>query len=92
MPDRIRVRAPTEANWHGMRHMLEGEYLADVPITIAAIDPCYSCTDRAIVINSENGTKVTDWQKLRSYSIDWYKKRGVDISSIKMPEQKIIKI
>lgn len=92
MPDRIRVRAPTEANWHGMRHMLEDEYLADVPITIAAIDPCYSCTDRAIIINSGDGTKVTDWQKLRLYSIDWYKKRGVDISSIKMPEQKIIRI
>lgn len=88
MPDRIRVRAPTEANWHGMRHMLEGQYLADVPITIAAIDPCYSCTDRAIMLNSGSGTEVTDWQKLRQYSIDWYKKRGIDVSSIKMPERK----
>jgi hypothetical protein len=90
MPDRIRVRAPTEVNWHGMRHMLEGGYLADVPITIAAIDPCYSCTDRAIVLNSEGGTEVTDWQKLRQYSIDWYKNRGIDIASVKMPERKTI--
>jgi NADH-quinone oxidoreductase subunit D len=89
MPDRIRVRAPTEVNWHGMRHMLEGGYLADVPITIAAIDPCYSCTDRAIVLNSEDGTEVTDWQKLRQYSIDWYKNRGIDIASVKMPERKL---
>jgi membrane-bound hydrogenase subunit alpha len=87
--DRVRVRAPTEANWHGMKHMLEGEYLADVPITIAAIDPCYSCADRAIVVNSGSKTEVMDWQGLRQYSIDWHKKRGIDVSDIKMPERKI---
>jgi membrane-bound hydrogenase subunit alpha len=87
--DRVRVRAPTEANWHGMKHMLEGQYLADVPITIAAIDPCYSCADRAIVINSGSKTEVMDWQRLRQYSIDWYKKQGVDVASIKMPETKV---
>ena len=47
-PDRVHIRAATEANWHCMKHMLEGDYLADVPIIIAAIDPCYSCTDRAM--------------------------------------------
>lgn len=86
--ERVRVRAPTEANWHGMKHMLEGEYLSDVPITIAAIDPCYSCADRAVVVNSGSKTEVMDWQSLRQYSIDWHKKRGVDVSSIKMPERK----
>lgn len=84
MPDRVRVRAPSEANWHGMKHMLEGGYLADVPITIAAIDPCYSCTDRAVIVHSENDTKVMDWLGLREYSINWYKKQGVDVSSIGM--------
>jgi NADH-quinone oxidoreductase subunit D len=87
--DRVRVRAPTEANWHGMKHMLEGEYLADVPITIAAIDPCYSCTDRAVVVNSGSKTEIMDWQGLRQFSIDWYKKRGIDVSAIKMSERKI---
>lgn len=88
-PDRVRVRAPSEANWRGMRHMLEGGYLADVPITIAAIDPCYSCTDRAIVVNTDNKSEVMDWPALTRYSIDWYKKRGTDIASIKMPQHKI---
>ena len=82
IPDRVRVRAPTEANWHGMRHMLEGGYLADVPITIAAIDPCYSCTDRAIVLQSGNDKKSMDWRELRKYSIDWYRNQGVDLTSI----------
>jgi len=87
-PDRVRVRAPSEANWRGVKHMLEGGYLADVPIAIAAIDPCYSCTDRAIVVDSGNGRKVMDWQGLRQYSIDWYKKHGIDVSSVKIPEKK----
>lgn len=87
-PDRVRVRAPSEANWHGMRHMLIGNYLADVPITIAAIDPCYSCTDRAFVVNSERKTEIMDWTRLRQFSIDWYKKRGIDTASIKIPGSK----
>lgn len=87
-PDRVRVRAPSEANWRGVKHMLEGGYLADVPITIAAIDPCYSCTDRAIVIDSGSGTEIKDWQSLRQYSISWYKKQGIDVSAVKIPERK----
>ena len=69
-PDRVHVRAPSEANWHAMAHMLEGDYLADVPIIIAAIDPCYSCTDRAIVLqDSDSGKeKIWDWQGLRQVS------------------------
>ena len=88
-PERIHVRAPSEANWHGMAHMIEGDYLADAPIIIAAIDPCYSCTDRAIVLNNrDNGTQtVWDWKGLRQYSIDWYRSRGVDASSIKLPNR-----
>lgn len=89
MPERVRVRAPTEANWRGVKHMLEGGYLADVPIIIAAIDPCYSCTDRAIVVNSGSSSEVLDWQQLRQYSVAWYKERGIDTSAVKIPEGKI---
>lgn len=85
-PDRVRVRAATEANWHGMAHMLEGDYLADVPIIIAAIDPCYSCTDRAFVLMRDGRAEdVWDWRRLRDYSIGWYKQRGVDVERIKLP-------
>jgi NADH-quinone oxidoreductase subunit D len=86
-PDRIRVRAPSEANWHAMKHMLENNYLADVPIIIAAIDPCYSCTDRAILVDRRDSGKqvMFDWEGLRQYSIEWYKKKGVDTGSIRIP-------
>lgn len=78
-PARVRVRAPSECNWHGMQHMLEGGYLADVPITIAAIDPCYSCTDRAIRLEDGRRTDVITWQELRRHGIEWYMDKGVEL-------------
>ena len=89
-PERVRIRAASEANWHCMAHMLEGDYLADVPIIIAAIDPCYSCTDRAIVLNSKDTgeEKVWDWQKLREYSIDFYKNAALMPDRLKLPNRK----
>ena len=45
-PERVKVRAPTLANVQVVAHMLKDGYLADMPIVIAAIDPCFSCTDR----------------------------------------------
>ena len=84
MPDRIRVRAPSECNWHGMQHMLEGGYLSDVPITIAAIDPCYSCTDRAITLNGDGDRRVIDWKALRRHGIEWYAAHGVDVTKVKL--------
>jgi membrane-bound hydrogenase subunit alpha len=86
-PERVKVRAPTLANVQAVAKMLENNYLADVPIVIAAIDPCFSCTDRMIVTRDPDGrsTGVMDWKSLRTYSIDWYKKnRGIDCGSIKL--------
>jgi NADH-quinone oxidoreductase subunit D len=87
MPERMKVRAPTLANVQAVAKMLEGNYLADVPLVIAAIDPCFSCTDRMIVTRDGGGRKtgVMDWKSLRDYSVDWYKKnRGLDCSRIKL--------
>jgi membrane-bound hydrogenase subunit alpha len=81
-PERVKVRAPTLANLASITNMIEGGYLADVPIVIAAIDPCFSCTDRMIrVRDGRSGREERfDWAGLRQYSIDWYKKRGVTLS------------
>ena len=82
MPDRVRVRAPSEANWHGMSYMLEGFQLADVPIIIAAIDPCYSCTDRAIRLNGDGDDRLLSWDQIRAYGIAQYKARSIDPNAI----------
>jgi hypothetical protein len=39
---------------------LVGQNLADIPVIVAAIDPCLSCTCRMVVVNQKNGTSITD--------------------------------
>jgi NADH-quinone oxidoreductase subunit D len=82
-PERLKVRAPTLANLQSVAYMLEGGWLADVPLVIAAIDPCMSCTDRAAVWDPKKGrTEVYSWESLRKMSIEQYKRRGVDFSRL----------
>jgi len=78
-PERVKVRAPTLANVQAVKKMLENYYLADIPIVIAAIDPCFSCTDRTIAVSrlDRGSTELMDWEALRRYSIDWYARQGV---------------
>ncbi len=85
MPERVKVRAPTLANVQAVKYMLRDRYLADMPIVVAAIDPCFSCTDRMVEINDlEKGdTAVLDWQQLHDYSVEWYRRRGIDFGAMK---------
>jgi len=84
-PERVRVRAPTMANLQAVPFMVANQKLADVPIAIAAIDPCFSCTDRMIecVDVSSGRQNVMSWQDLHRYSIDYYRGRGMDFSRVK---------
>ncbi|MFH0921791.1 MAG: nickel-dependent hydrogenase large subunit [Fibrobacterota bacterium] len=78
-PERVKLRAPTMANVQAVKKMVENYYLADLPITVAAIDPCFSCTDRTIEVSriDTGRTDLMDWESLRKYSMDWYAKQGV---------------
>ena len=83
-PERVRVRAPTMVNLLSVPKMLEGDNLADVPITVAAIDPCFSCTDRAVRVSGCDGSdaKILTWEQTRQFGIDWYRKNGVDFTDL----------
>ena len=84
-PERVKVRAPTMANLASVGKMLENNNLADVPIVIAAIDPCFSCTDRAIELRdlSRGATDTLTWQELRARSLTWWRReRGVDFAAL----------
>jgi NADH-quinone oxidoreductase subunit D len=67
-PERYKIRAPTLANWASMRKMLIGGSMADVPIVLAAIDPCMSCTDRVAFLDAKSG-KSWAWscEQLKKY-------------------------
>lgn len=54
---RWRLRAPSYNNLQSVPLMLRGEYLADAPIIIASVDPCFSCTDRVIVVDVRSGVR-----------------------------------
>ncbi len=54
-PERVKVRAPTMANLQGVKTMLQNYNLADVSIVLAAIDPCFSCTDRMVAVYEPGG-------------------------------------
>lgn len=83
-PERVKVRAPTLANLQAVSHMLRDNNLADMPIVIAAIDPCFSCTDRAVEIDrTDSGPRDRmDWGRLRKHGIDFYRERGVDFTEL----------
>jgi Ni,Fe-hydrogenase III large subunit/Ni,Fe-hydrogenase III component G len=58
-PRRWRVRAPTYQNLQGIPAMIEGQRLADMPIALGSIDPCFSCTDRLETIELATGEART---------------------------------
>jgi len=56
MLERLKVRAPSFTNIPSFKVSCLGAQLADVTITLAACDPCYSCTERtAVVRNLDSG-------------------------------------
>jgi len=54
-PYRWRVRAPTYANLQALAAALQGMTIADVPITLGSMDPCFSCTERMQVVDVRSG-------------------------------------
>jgi Ni,Fe-hydrogenase III large subunit/Ni,Fe-hydrogenase III component G len=61
-PYRWRVRAPTFPNLQAIPAMIRGQSIADVPITIGSIDPCFSCTERMETVDCQDG-------RVRVYSL-----------------------
>jgi len=66
-----KIRAPTYANLVSIPTILIGGQIADVPIAFASIDPCISCTNRAIVVDTKTKRKsvLTD-KELHELSVE----------------------
>ena len=54
-PLRWRVRAPSYPNLQAIPTMIQGQMVADVPITLGSIDPCFSCTERLETVDVRTG-------------------------------------
>jgi Ni,Fe-hydrogenase III large subunit/Ni,Fe-hydrogenase III component G len=58
-PYRWRVRAPTYANLQALPAAVMRGTIADVPITLGSLDPCFSCTERLETIDRRTNTVRT---------------------------------
>jgi len=58
MPERWKVRAPSSVNVPSFHASCIGGSISDVTITLAAVDPCYSCTERMAVVVDPDSKKI----------------------------------
>lgn len=72
-PDRVKVRTPSICNWATVMATAIGHKLADMPMLLAGIDPCFSCSDRMVSINRGAGDQTWTWEQLRRYGIEYYR-------------------
>lgn len=62
-PARHKVRAPTFMNLPTYKSTVVGETIADATIILAAIDPCYCCTER-MAVRDTGGKKLYNGEDL----------------------------
>ena len=53
-PVRHKVRAPTYMNFPTFRETVIGQTVSDATIILAAIDPCYCCTERMLIVDRKD--------------------------------------
>ena len=73
-PARIHVRTPSLCNWVSVLEKAVGRQLADVPMLIAGMDPCFSCNDRMVTVARPDGRQTWSWEQLRQHGIEYYKR------------------
>ena len=66
-PIRHKVRAPSYVNVPSFKASCIGQHIADVTLTLAAVDPCYSCTERLAVVDGHHNV-VHDYEALLQMS------------------------
>jgi len=57
-PIRHKVRAPTYVNLPTCKATVPGQTISDAALILAAIDPCYCCTERMTIIDEHKNEKV----------------------------------
>ena len=64
-PVRHKVRAPSFNNIPTFKASCIGSDIADVAITLASVDPCYSCTERmCVAVDASSGKRMYDFAEL----------------------------
>lgn len=64
IPVRYKVRAPSYMNLPTNYIAVRGGTVADATIILAAVDPCYCCTERMAVVKDGSGKTALDGRDL----------------------------
>ncbi len=72
-PERVKVRTPSICNWASVVVTAPGHKLADMPMILAGIDPCFSCSDRSVSVQRGGEPQLWTWEALRQYGIAYYR-------------------
>ncbi len=63
-PVRHKVRAPTFMNFPTFKTTVIGETISDAAIILAAIDPCYCCTERMAAVRKKDNKQIMNGNDL----------------------------
>lgn len=63
-PVRHKIRAPSYNNIPSFKATCIDETISDAALIMAAIDPCYSCTERMAAMDKRSGEKILNGQQL----------------------------
>ncbi len=63
-PVRHKIRAPSYMNVASNKVAAVGQTISDAAITLAAVDPCYCCTERTVAVDVKNKEVVYKWEDL----------------------------
>lgn len=75
-PVRHKIRAPSYVNIATFKKSCVGQTISDATISLAAVDPCYCCTERmAFAYDANTGNKIYDGNQL----VELSKKKTVEI-------------
>ena len=68
-PARHKIRAPSYVNIATFKKSCIGQTIADATISLAAVDPCYCCTERmAVAYDLNSGERIMNANELISLS------------------------
>lgn len=89
-PVRHKIRAPSYVNVPSFKASCIGGHIADVTLTLAAVDPCYSCTERLAVVDGHNNI-VHNYEALLQMSREKTAriKKELGVPGIKMEDLQI---
>ncbi|MFN3550943.1 MAG: nickel-dependent hydrogenase large subunit [Endomicrobiia bacterium] len=63
-PIRHKIRAPSYMNVASNKVAAVGQTISDAAITLAAVDPCYCCTERTTIVDINNKKLNLNWEDL----------------------------